>query len=128
MTLIRAAVAGSALTAAGLFLAGCGDQPAATPAATGPTEAAQVTPQPTNVLDVLFLRTVRDPQRPDLAYSTDAQLISAAHNMCTNFAAGSTARQILATSTGTQDDLGWVMGVGISAYCPQYKNLMMSTL
>ncbi len=122
MTPIRTALAGVVMATAGLLLTGCGHQPAATPA----TEATQVTPD--NVVDVAFLRTVRNPQKPGLAYSSDTQLIAAAHNMCTNFAGGSTARQILATSNGpTPDTLEWVMGVGVVSYCPQYEARVFGT-
>ena len=61
---------------------------------------------------------------------TDDQLISMARtNVCGGFDQGETFTQITYSLWGPNDlESGYVIGAGVSAYCPQYKGIMISEI
>jgi hypothetical protein len=61
--------------------------------------------------------------------NTDLELIRMAHNVCGAFDNGRTVKQIADSFWGMSvRQRGWLMGAGVSVYCPEHQNTMIGEL
>jgi hypothetical protein len=115
------------LTAAGLIAAlaligtAC-DNEADSVDTTTPSEHASGLDSDT--MDQLYLSTVRE-GAPSFADIDDATLIEFGQSVCTGFDNGATFTELalMGLDSGLDNiDLGYTMGVGVGAYCPEYSD------
>jgi hypothetical protein len=94
-----------------------------------PAEDATDPPAPasgldSDTLDQLYLSTVRE-GAPTFAGIPDATLIEFGQAVCTGFDGGATFAELAAMGldSGLNNiDLGFTMGAGVAAYCPEYSD------
>jgi hypothetical protein len=75
-------------------------------------------------MDQLYLSTVRE-GAPSFADIDDATLIEFGQSVCTGFDNGATFTELalMGLDSGLDNaDLGYTMGVGVGAYCPEYSD------
>ena len=110
-------------------LSGCtsgGGTATETPTASAPSAT------PSNP-DELFLSVIHEEYPQFAGGAADADMIALAHSTCDALDAGASMDAVMDAaiqSVGNKEDarlVGFVMGVGIAAYCPEHQHLLTGT-
>lgn len=81
-------------------------------------------------IDNLYINMMRDYGLPE--YYSDSELVQAAHRVCGKYNEGNTGSTIIALTVGgilqlpgdTAEQMGYIMGAAVPAYCPEFNDLV----
>lgn len=126
------AVAGTALLVVGLASCSSNNSAVPTPDPTYTHEPAPTyTPEPTYTTDEIYVSVIRNEYPYYASLYSDSELINIGKTGCQYFAEGGTFEELayyLVASIDAPEDafgfMGFVIGSGVAAYCPEYKYLL----
>lgn len=114
---------------------GCSSNSSSTPVP-DPTYTSEPDPTPTHVYttDEIYVSTVREFSPYYASFYTDSELINIASSACQYFRDGgdfeTLAYSLVASLDSSDPDffsfVGFTIGAGVAAYCPQYSYLISS--
>jgi hypothetical protein len=91
-----------------------------------PSITVTISPTDESPIDQLAIDVIHE-QAPDLINISDFQLIQLIHAACNDFTQGDSFDEALADGMQagfSAEDTGVLIGVGIGAFCPEYKSFL----